>query len=413
MVDDFASDAAGLNADAQAALIDHAKLEQAIRAQGTAFQESISVGHEHLFAGAAVLVTATQLGQMQAVIEAVERVVKLPGWMNGIPLLSHNGERGETLGVFHGYDFHLNEHGARLIEINTNSGGGFLNALLMDSQRGVELPGKAVGAENPEQDFLDMFVNEWRLARGDSPLNTIAIVDEQPETQYLYPEFLLAKAMFERAGIKTYIADPNRLLSLDAGLYLEGNSVDLVYNRLTDFSLQTHPALMQAYVQGNVVLTPSPAHYERYADKRNLAMLCDADGLRALGATKTDIDTLLTGVPHTIVVRPEMETVLWSERKKLFFKPVSGYGGKGTYRGEKLTKRVFGEIMQSDYVAQNLVPPDVRNVRMGDGEIVALKCDVRCYVYDGKVQLVAARLYQGQTTNFRTSGGGFALVRVV
>lgn len=39
-----------------------------------------------------------------------------------------------------------------------------------------------------------------------------------------------------------------------------------------------------------------------------------------------------------------------------------------------------------------------------------LKIDIRNYVYDGQVQLVAARLYQGQTTNFRTPGGGFAPV---
>jgi hypothetical protein len=31
-------------------------------------------------------------------------------------------------------------------------------------------------------------------------------------------------------------------------------------------------------------------------------------------------------------------------------------------------------------------------------------------VYDAAVQLITARLYQGQTTNFRTSGGGFAPV---
>ena len=41
---------------------------------------------------------------------------------------------------------------------------------------------------------------------------------------------------------------------------------------------------------------------------------------------------------------------------------------------------------------------------------VTLKLDVRNYVYDGQVQLLAARLYQGQTTNFRTPGGGFAPV---
>jgi hypothetical protein len=40
----------------------------------------------------------------------------------------------------------------------------------------------------------------------------------------------------------------------------------------------------------------------------------------------------------------------------------------------------------------------------------ALKFDVRNYVYDGDVLWVAARLYQGQTTNMRTPGGGFAPV---
>jgi hypothetical protein len=39
--------------------------------------------------------------------------------------------------------------------------------------------------------------------------------------------------------------------------------------------------------------------------------------------------------------------------------------------------------------------------------------DVRGYTYDGRVQLMAARLYRGQATNFRTAGGGFAPVYVV
>jgi hypothetical protein len=47
------------------------------------------------------------------------------------------------------------------------------------------------------------------------------------------------------------------------------------------------------------------------------------------------------------------------------------------------------------------------------GELLELKADVRNYVYRGAVQLVAARLYQGQTTNFRTPGGGFAVVKEV
>jgi hypothetical protein len=41
---------------------------------------------------------------------------------------------------------------------------------------------------------------------------------------------------------------------------------------------------------------------------------------------------------------------------------------------------------------------------------LALKLDIRNYIYNGRVQLLAARLYEGQTTNFRTPGGGFAPV---
>jgi hypothetical protein len=48
-----------------------------------------------------------------------------------------------------------------------------------------------------------------------------------------------------------------------------------------------------------------------------------------------------------------------------------------------------------------------------DGVSADLKFDVRAYTYDGKILLLAARMYSGQTTNFRTPGGGFAPVVVV
>jgi hypothetical protein len=407
VVDDIVARVASLNADANSSKLDRMALDTAIRSRGTKFQEAISVGHDYLFADVALFVTAAQVEQMRAVIAAVERVVKLPGWMGNSPAQT------DGLGVFYGYDFHLNAQGEHLIEINTNAGGGFLNALLIGSQREVIMPGEVVAIKNLEQNFLAMFRNEWRMAHGDAPLKTIVIVDEQPEAQYLYPEFLLAKEMFERNGIVTFIADASTLQARDDGLYLNGEKIDLVYNRLTDFSMRQYPALLQASLDGRVVLTPNPMHYARYADKRNLARLSDADGLRALGASEADIATLQAGVPHTLEVRPEMEAGLWVKRRELFFKPNAGYGSKGAYRGDKLTKRVFGEILQGDYVAQKLAPPGERIVCTEAGEMQSLKYDVRCYVYDGQIQLVAARLYQGQTTNFRTPGGGFALVRSV
>lgn len=382
---------------------------QRLMAEGDAWYDLVTTRCPHLFADVPVYISAVQLQQMTDVISAVERVVNNSKWNQDSGSRIEDSGFKNTKGVFYGYDFHLNSDGAHLIEINTNAGGAFLNAVLIDSLREVELPGEAVAVADIEQVFIDMFRNEWQLVRGDLPLTSIAIVDQLPEEQYLYPEFLLAQRLFERAGIRAYIVDPAELTVRDDGLYVEGQKIDLVYNRLTDFSLQQHQVLLQAYLTDSVVLTPNPEHYARYADKRNLARLTDAGQLRELDIDELDIATLQAGIPHTFVVQSELENTLWDERKKLFFKPNSGYGSRGAYRGDKLTRRVFGEILQSGYIAQKLAVPGER--RVSDAE--SLKYDVRCYTYDGKIQLVAARLYQGQTTNFRTPGGGFAAVRVI
>ena len=60
-------------------------------------------------------------------------------------------------------------------------------------------------------------------------------------------------------------------------------------------------------------------------------------------------------------------------------------------------------------MAQDIAPASERLVRLDDAR-ADLKFDIRAFVYDGCVQLLAARLYAGQTTNFRTPGGGFAPV---
>ena len=378
----------------------HDALCSALAAQGDFWFELVKERCPHLFAAAPVFISELQLQQMRAVIAAVEEVVGVP-------------EPHAELGVFYGYDFHLNEQGAHLIEINTNAGGGFLNALLIDSQHGLQLYGSPTSEENLGQRFVEMFRNEWRLAKGDAPLKTVAIVDEQPESQYLYPEFLLARKSFEEVGIVAHIVDPSALTEREDGLYFNGQRVDLIYNRLTDFDLQQYPHLHSAWEKQQIVLTPNPAHYQRYADKRKLILFSDVESLRAKGISQASINALQQCVPTTKLVRAEASERWWVERKQWFFKPVSGYGGKGAYRGDKLTKRVFEEILHSDYVAQRLALPGERKVCIEGVDPQVLKFDVRCYVYNGHIQLVAARLYQGQTTNFRTLGGGFALVRVV
>ncbi len=403
--------AAKLNNDSHSATVDRAALEAALREQGEDFLRHVLEHCPHLFATAHYFVTQAQMAQMHAVIAAVERVVALPAYRAAVLHNAPNTPR--ALGVCMGYDFHLNDSGAHLIEINTNAGGAWLNALLLNSQRNVSLPGEPAVTSDVESSLLRMFRSEWHLERGDAPLRIIAIVDEQPEQQYLYPEFQLVQRMFERAGITALIADPLQFEVRDDGLYHGGHKIDLVYNRLTDFSLAQHPVLVAAYSGGLAVVTPHPQAYALYADKHNLTLLSNAETLRGFGLGQEDISVLLEGIPQTKAVRAQDAEQWWKERKQWFFKPASGFGSKGAYRGANVTHRVFAEIMQADYVAQHMAVPGERTISVTEDESVALKSDVRCYVYDGKVQLVAARLYQGQTTNFRTPGGGFAAVRVV
>ncbi|HEX6572615.1 MAG TPA: hypothetical protein VF055_11380, partial [Steroidobacteraceae bacterium] len=87
-------------------------------------------------------------------------------------------------------------------------------------------------------------------------------------------------------------------------------------------------------------------------------------------------------------------------------------GGKAAYRGDKLTRGAFEHVLSNRYVAQSIAPTSSRRVRMDDGSDVDLRVDVRNYAVQGQTWLRAARLYRGQTTNFRTAGGGFAPVVV-
>ncbi|MEO7159015.1 MAG: hypothetical protein ABIX00_00610 [Polaromonas sp.] len=115
-------------------------------------------------------------------------------------------------------------------------------------------------------------------------------------------------------------------------------------------------------------------------------------------------EVLLASIPH---VDPAQADRLWRERRHLFFKPTAGFGSRAAYRGDKLTQRVWQEILAGGYVAQALVMPGER-ITSEQSPAQVLKFDLRNYVYAGEVQLLAARLYQRQTTSFRTPGGGFA-----
>jgi hypothetical protein len=373
----------------------------------------------YLFAARPIFLSRSHLERMAALVRAIESVVALPTYREAVlsqaPSIARH-DPGGALGVFFGYDFHVTEDGFGLIEINTNAGGAMLNAVLARAQRACcpvvnEWITAPAQADALEAEVMAMFRSEWARSGHEQPLRTIAIVDEAPLDQYLYPEFLLFQQLFRRHGIEAVIAGPAEFSLRDGVLWHDELAIDLVYNRLTDFALQAvaSAVLREAYLASAMVLTPHPQAHALYADKRNLALLSDGSRLEVLGVPQATRNVLLAGVPHTEVVALANAERLWQERRKLFFKPFAGFGGRAAYRGDKLTRRVWDEILAGGYVAQALVLPGGRVISRQEPQ-QTLKFDLRDYVYDGEVQWVAARVYQGQTTNFRTPGGGFAPV---
>lgn len=417
--------AAVLNRGCACRSVDHEALRHALEGGNAGPGSAGRVSHAdllatrpHLFSDTMVFVGEAHLQRMADLVAAVERVVALPTYRARVLAWAPDSARHTpaAASVFFGYDFHLGTAGPQLIEINTNAGGGLLAAYLLKAQRACCVPVAQMMPAPDEIDsveaaFLAMFREEWRLARGTAPLTCIAIVDEAPQAQYLAPEFELFRELFEAAGIAALVADPSEFSFDGERLSCRGQRVDLVYNRLTDFALDeaASRALRQAYLADVVVLTPHPQAHALYADKRNLVALTDADWLSSIGVDAATRALLLDTIPRTLEVLPESAETFWTTRKQWFFKPAAGFGGKAAYRGEKLTKRVFETIARGGYIAQALVPPSERRLLV-DGVEQDLKLDLRNYVYRGAVQFVSARLYQGQTTNFRTPGGGFASV---
>jgi hypothetical protein len=327
--------------------------------------------------------------------------------------------RAGNHGVFMGYDFHVTPAGPRLIEINTNAGGALANGLhtasRVDPARIACLCDQVLPVETIEERIVGTFRAELAAARPGRALRRLAIADERPETQFLYPEFQLLAQVFERAGIEAAIVDTGELRREADAILAAGRPVDLVYLRDTDFQLDAprSRALREAWLAGEVVVTPSPREHHLLADKRRLAVFSSAERLRALGVPDADAAFLAEVVPETRPLAELGVEAAWRTRREWVFKPCAAFGSRAVYRGDKITRRKLEEIAAAGgFVAQRAVAPGEVEVPTADGP-QRMKFDVRAYAYRDEILLLGARVYRGQVTNLRTPGGGFSAICVV
>ena len=128
-----------LNEDCTCRTLDPDALCQALaKAVGDAqFCHELIASHPHLVSHQPVFLSHAHAAAMGRTIGAVEAVARLPAYQAAALAYAPPIARYSPgpVGVFMGYDFHLGRDGPKLIEINTNAGGGIINAFVRRAQR--------------------------------------------------------------------------------------------------------------------------------------------------------------------------------------------------------------------------------------------------------------------------------------
>jgi hypothetical protein len=291
------------------------------------------------------------------------------------------------------YDFHIDSsQNLKLIEINTNAAFLLLGLHLYETKN-LKLP----IPDFSTKEIIDNIKEECQLSGNSSP-KSIIITDSQPSEQRLYIEFLAFNNLFKKSGFQSDIVDIRDLKT----------PPDFVYNRHTDFYFKEPQStlLREWFTKGQSTISPNPHEYALLADKKCL-------NLWSQNIPKYHLEQIEHNLLKSFQLEKQITPELWSQRKNLFFKPLQSFGSKMSYRGESISKKLLDQLLQQEEIlAQEYCPPPTCNFKI-NGEEVELKYDLRFYAYKNRVQLVIARLYQGQVTNLKARYGGFACVEFI
>jgi len=295
-----------------------------------------------------------------------------------------------------GYDFHLTDEGPKLIEINNNAGGLYIGR--DDAGHDRWLPQPALTG-SLEQRLVAMFAPRWRA---------IAIMDADVRAQFMYPEMCAYARLLRADGRWVELVSPEAISATADGLYVDGIRLDAIYNRHTDFYLQS-PELAHvrtAFMAGRIELNPYPRSYALVGDERRMADWWREEWLAACVEPET-VALIRRVVPETHRLADMDMDDVWRRRAQFVFKPAARHAGKGVVLGRGMSRKRFATFDPADTIVQQWVPAS-----MVELEGRAWKLDVRLYMHGERLIALAGRVWRGQLTNFREPGSGWVAIDV-
>ncbi len=362
----------------------------------------VEVTWEHLVSPLELKLPAAILSRAEKAIQAFYRVSRLPAYAGQLPTDLVGSHSGGHDSVLMAYDFHTTEDGrCYLVEINTNGAGYLLSSVMQIVKSGTR-------AEDfgPLRELRSSFEHELKASgiKVSGPSPRVAICDEGVMEQKMYPEFLMYKDFFKSFGWDAEIVEARDF----------AGAADVVYNRSTDFYLQSEHSegTRNAHLKNLSCVTPNPHEYWLLADKERLVQFGLDSFWNAIGGTVEDRAAIQEVLIPTFE-KSQFASLdeIWEQRKSLFFKPKRSHGGKSVYRGESVSRKVFERLVLEDILIQKFSP--AQKVPTDDERSVLnnWKFDLRFFVYQDRIQQIVARVYQGQVTNFASPLGGFTFVQ--
>jgi hypothetical protein len=312
----------------------------------------------------------------------------------------------KTPSVLCSLDVHINDDGdLKIIEINTNASSFLVNAEHSQSRSLHQFP-------NAKQKLKESFQKAFGSLL--KPGNLFLIVDDKPEQQNMYFEFLMYREFLKKEfGVECEIAAPQELVA-DANQQIvwNGRKVSGIYNRHTDFYFAESPAMAKGFQNEATLFSPNPWGYALIADKNRLVEWND-DFFASLQKNENlslpFLQKALLKTYHFSDFKDADD--LWAQRNRFFFKPPNAYGSRSVYKGKSISRTVYQRIYTDGYLAQEAVPaPEVKMTYENQEHV--FKYDLRFYFFEDQIHLAVARLYQGQLTNLQTPLGGLAPLEI-
>ena len=343
-----------------------------------------------------VAIAVGDLDTMLDFVYTMWRLKQNPAYAHGLQgiLPSAAGIDPGAPGILMGYDFHLTPDGPKLIEINNNAGG-----LYMGDHLWLPQPDLPCWDDVLVNRLCGMFPENWRQ---------MAIMDEDITQQFMYPEMQAYAEILAMQGRTVLLLSPQDMHLEADGLYAGDLRLDGIYNRHTDFYLES-PGLQHmriAFERRLVQLNPHPRSYALLGDKGRMVDWW-RDGFLESLLPPDDIALIRGIVPETRRFSDMHPDTVWDERNRWVFKPAARHGGKGVLLGKGISRKRFAELDPLDTVMQQYVPAS--EIELNGA---TFRLDIRLFTHGPELIALAGRVWQGQMTNFRAEGSGWVMLEL-